>query len=53
MAKKTVDEKLKPSFPKILNGPKGNEASKTVASIEVVNGVTKRETPESLGIVSM
>lgn len=41
------------NLPKILNGPKGKVASKTVASIEVLNGVTKRETPESLGIISM
>ena len=38
------------NLPKILNGAKGNVASKTVASIEVLNGVTKRETPESLGM---
>ena len=41
------------SLPKILNGTKGYVASKTVASIEVLTGVTKRETPESLGIISM
>ena len=34
------------NLPKVLNGPKGKVASKTVASIELLNGVTKRETPE-------
>ena len=36
---------------KILNGPKGNEASKTAASVEMLNGLEKP--PASLRIISI
>ena len=36
---------------KILNGPKGNEASKTAASVEMLNGIEKP--PASLRIISI